>query len=206
MDPKTHEIFYERSVHFEETCPSLASSTPPSSFMDSDHSDDSDLEDEIPSTSTRKPPPSQGQQIVEDIPSSSTKPNWAQQTFDSAGSLVGNPSDTRRTRSQQKSFPHAYIDIALDPQSFKEASGIPKWDNQSAIEISKHPIQHRRTKHIEVHMHYIRELIHEQIIALQYCPAAEQVINIFTKPFIEVKYTHLRDLLGMWDVAERGVP
>ena len=34
-------------------------------------------------------------------------------------------------------------------------------DNQSAIEISKHPVQHQWIKHIEVHMHYIRELIHE---------------------------------------------
>ena len=55
MDPETHEIFYERSVHFEENCPSLA--TPPSSsFMDSDHSDDSDWEDEIPSTLTHRTP------------------------------------------------------------------------------------------------------------------------------------------------------
>lgn len=34
-------------------------------------------------------------------------------------------------------------------------------DNQSAIEISKHPVQHQWKKHIEVHMYYIRELIHE---------------------------------------------
>ena len=41
---------------------------------------------------------------------------------------MGNPSETQRTRSQHKSFPDAYIAISLDPQSFKEASGIPKWD------------------------------------------------------------------------------
>ena len=75
MDLETHEIFYERSVHFEETCPSLASSTPPSSsFGDNDHSDDSESEDEIPSTLTCRPSPWQGSQIVVDIPSSSTKP------------------------------------------------------------------------------------------------------------------------------------
>ncbi len=130
MDPETHEIFYEKSVHFEQTCPSLASSTSPSSsFVDNDHSNDSDSEDEIPPTLTRRTPPSQGQKIVEDITSSSsTKPCWAQQTLDVAGSLVGNPSDTQRTRSQHKSFPHAYIAIASDPLSFKEASGIPEWD------------------------------------------------------------------------------
>ena len=58
MDPETHEIFFERSVHFEETCPSLASSTPSSSFMESDDSDDSDSEDEIPLTLTCRSPPS----------------------------------------------------------------------------------------------------------------------------------------------------
>jgi hypothetical protein len=79
-------------------------------------------------------------------------------------------------------------------------------DNQSAIEISRHPVQHQRTKHIEVHMHYIRELIQGQIIALQYCPTEQQVADIFTKPFTEVKYTRLRDLLGVRDVVERGVP
>ena len=115
MDPKTHEIFYERSVHFEETCPSFSSTPLSSSFMDSDHNDDSDSDDEIPTTLTRRLPPSQGSQTVADIPSSTTKPRWAQQTLDSAGSLVGNPSDTQRTRSQHSSFPQAYIAIASDP-------------------------------------------------------------------------------------------
>ena len=116
MDLETCEIFFERSVHFEETCPSLASSTPPSSsFMESDNSDDSDSEDDIPSTLTYRTPPSQGSQIVEDIPSSSTKPHWAHQTLYLESSLVGNPLDTWRTRSQHKSFPHAYISIASDP-------------------------------------------------------------------------------------------
>ena len=41
---------------------------------------------------------------------------------------MGNPSDTQRKRSQHKSFPHAYIAIASDPQSFKEALGILEWD------------------------------------------------------------------------------
>lgn len=79
MDLETHETFHERSVHFEETYPSLASSThPSSSFVDSDHSDESDSEDEIPPTLTHRTPPSEGQQIVEAIPSSSsTKPCWA---------------------------------------------------------------------------------------------------------------------------------
>ena len=53
MGHETREIFFERSVHFEETCPSLAPSTPPSpSFMESDNSDDHDSKYDIPSTLT----------------------------------------------------------------------------------------------------------------------------------------------------------
>ena len=49
MDPKTHEIFYERTVHFEESSPSFTSSTPPSSsFIEESDSDDSDLGDVHP--------------------------------------------------------------------------------------------------------------------------------------------------------------
>ena len=49
MDLETREIFYERSVHFEESCPIFTSSSPPSSsFIEESDSDDSDLEDVHP--------------------------------------------------------------------------------------------------------------------------------------------------------------
>jgi hypothetical protein len=47
-------------------------------------------------------------------------------------------------------------------------------DNQSAIQISKNLVHHQRTKHIEIHMHFLRELIQEQVIDLHYCPTTEQ--------------------------------
>ena len=44
------------------------------------------------------------------------------------------------------------------------------YDNQSTIKISSDPVQKQRTKHIEVNMHYIRELVHDRTITLHYCP------------------------------------
>ena len=35
-------------------------------------------------------------------------------------------------------------------------------DNQSAINISIDPINRQRTKHVEIHMHYIMELVHDR--------------------------------------------
>ena len=41
-------------------------------------------------------------------------------------------------------------------------------DNLSAINISKNPIQHSRTKHIDIRHHFIRELVEDKIIALEH--------------------------------------
>ena len=70
-------------------------------------------------------------------------------------------------------------------------------DNQSAINISIDPFTRYRTKHVEIHMHYIRELVHDKAIILQYCPIGEQIADIFTKIFLEKKFTFLRSLLGV---------
>ena len=41
-------------------------------------------------------------------------------------------------------------------------------DNQSDINISTDPATRKRTKHVKIHMHYIRELVHGRTIILQY--------------------------------------
>ncbi|CAL2233202.1 unnamed protein product [Prunus armeniaca] len=40
-------------------------------------------------------------------------------------------------------------------------------DNLSAINISKNPVQHSRTKHIDIRHHFIRELVEEKVISLE---------------------------------------
>jgi hypothetical protein len=64
-------------------------------------------------------------------------------------------------------------------------------DNQSTLKFCRDPVQRQRTKHIEIHMHYIQDLVHEGIIDLQFCPSAEQMTNIFTKTFTEQKFHSL---------------
>ena len=54
-------------------------------------------------------------------------------------------------------------------------------DNQSIIRISIDQVPRQRTKHIDIHMHYIIGLVHDEVIALHYCTLSEQVADIFTK-------------------------
>ena len=70
-------------------------------------------------------------------------------------------------------------------------------ENGSTINISTDPVTRKRTKHVEIHMHYIRELVHDRTIVLQYYPTDEQIADIFTKGFTEKNFTYLRSLLGV---------
>ena len=42
------------------------------------------------------------------------------------------------------------------------------YDNSSAINISKNPVLHSRTNHIEVHHHFIKDLIEEKVVSLKF--------------------------------------
>ncbi|XP_012841324.1 PREDICTED: uncharacterized protein LOC105961635 [Erythranthe guttata] len=55
-------------------------------------------------------------------------------------------------------------------------------DNVSAINISKNPVQHSRTKHIEIRYHFIRNLVEEGTVSLEYVTTEKQLADIFTKP------------------------
>ena len=60
-------------------------------------------------------------------------------------------------------------------------SNILFCDNKSAIKISTDPVTRQRTKHVEIHMHYIKELVHDRTIILHHFPTEEQIADIFTK-------------------------
>jgi hypothetical protein len=55
-------------------------------------------------------------------------------------------------------------------------------DNLSSIQLAKNPVFHARTKHIEVHYHFVRELVLSGEVELQYVLMNRQVADIFTKP------------------------
>jgi hypothetical protein len=73
-------------------------------------------------------------------------------------------------------------------------------DNQSVIKIAKDPVQNHHNKHIKLHMHLIRKIIHDQVIDVLFFPTEDQVADIFTKSLIEAKFSKLRSMLGVHKV------
>ncbi|KAJ6992892.1 Retrovirus-related Pol polyprotein from transposon TNT 1-94 [Populus alba x Populus x berolinensis] len=70
-------------------------------------------------------------------------------------------------------------------------------DNSSSIKLSKNPVLHGRTKHINVRFHFIRDLIKKGEVELVYCGTKEQIADIMTKPLKLEDFVKLRMLLGV---------
>lgn len=66
------------------------------------------------------------------------------------------------------------------------------YDNLSAIDISKNPIQHSRIKHIDIMHHFIRDLVEEKSITLEHVNIENQLADIFTKALDVVQFEKLR--------------
>ena len=54
-------------------------------------------------------------------------------------------------------------------------------DNKAAIRISENPVQHDRTKHVEVDRHFIKEKLEGGIIELPFVRSEDQLTDILTK-------------------------
>jgi hypothetical protein len=65
-------------------------------------------------------------------------------------------------------------------------------DNQGCIGLANNPIVNKRTKHIDVKYHYIREKIESQEINLKPIRTQDQVADILTKPLPKPQLTACR--------------
>eukprot|EP00253_Pinus_taeda_P007165 PITA_07165 len=93
----------------------------------------------------------------------------------------------------------------LSEFGFQQQHPTTLWcDNQSAIQLCKYPVQHQRSKHIELHMHFIRKLIDDHVLEVQYCSIDDQVADIFRKALTEAKFTKLRFMVGVQEVFTKG--
>ena len=68
-------------------------------------------------------------------------------------------------------------------------------DNTNTFSMSKNPVLHSKTKHIEIKYHVIREKVAEKEVRLEYISTKEKIADIFTKPLPKDTFEYLRGKL-----------
>ncbi|GKB76630.1 hypothetical protein Tco_0943525, partial [Tanacetum coccineum] len=65
-------------------------------------------------------------------------------------------------------------------------------DNKGAIDLSKNPVQHSRTKHIEICHHFLRDNVQKGNISIKKVPSEDNITDILTKPIKRESFNYLR--------------
>lgn len=108
------------------------------------------------------------------------------------------------TESEYVALTHAAKEIIWLRKLFSELIGqiidptVLCCDNQSAIRLSKDSTFHARTKHIDIHFHFVRQVVERDQADIRYVPTDDMIADIFTKSLARVKFVRFRSLLNLY--------
>lgn len=70
-------------------------------------------------------------------------------------------------------------------------------DNQSAIRLIKNFDNGKRSKHIDIKVHYIKDIVQKQLVSVDYIPTDENVSDLFTKALPKIKHNYFVSKLNL---------
>ncbi|GJS23085.1 ribonuclease H-like domain-containing protein [Tanacetum coccineum] len=72
------------------------------------------------------------------------------------------------------------------------------FDNVSAIYLSSNPVQHQCMKHIEIDIHFVRDLVVAGQVRVLHVPSRYQYADVFTKGLPSSLFEEFRTSLSVW--------
>jgi hypothetical protein len=70
----------------------------------------------------------------------------------------------------------------------QKAAVIIKGDNEGSVILTHNPQFHQQSKHIQICHHWIRDLVQEKTLDINYCSDAEQTADVLMKPLPKPKH------------------
>ena len=77
-------------------------------------------------------------------------------------------------------------------------------DNQGCIAMAKNPVNHERTKHIDIKYHFVRELVTSDVIEISYLETEEMEADILTKAMTRDRHAKLCRAIGLQNLSVEG--
>lgn len=73
-------------------------------------------------------------------------------------------------------------------------------DNKAAISTANNPVQHDRTKHVEIDKHFIKEKFEGGVVCVPFFPSSQQIADVFTKGLLRQNFEYFVNKLGMMNI------
>ena len=74
-------------------------------------------------------------------------------------------------------------------------------DNESVVKLANNPVQHSRTKHIDIRHHFLKDHVAKNDISLEGVRTEDPLADIFTKPLDAATFCRLRNEFNMLDFS-----
>jgi len=79
---------------------------------------------------------------------------------------------------------------------FEEGLMLVRGDNQGALKLAESEEHHHRTKHIDVRFRFLRDVIENGSLQLEYITTEDSVTDALTKALFRQRFERLRSLMG----------
>ena len=108
--------------------------------------------------------------------------------------------ETEYVETSWSVFHAVWLRNLLSKLDLKQEKGtVIRVNNKSAIELAKNPVNHERSKHIDVRFHFIREQVKEGNMKLEHVESRAQAADMFTKPLTSSLFENNKMILRMKD-------
>jgi hypothetical protein len=112
-------------------------------------------------------------------------------------------------KSEYRAIAHASTEIIwlqslLTELGMKSTSPPVLWcDNVGATYLTANPLSHTCTKHIEIDVHFVRDLVSAKALSIRFISSKGQIADTFTKPLPTAKFIFLRANLNVRELPLR---
>ena len=101
--------------------------------------------------------------------------------------------------SHSRASNHIFVSSVLAMEFTLSQQSLLLCDNLGATHLSFNPVQHSRMKHIQIDIHFVRDLVEKKILTVRHVHTTDQLVDLLTKPLSRQRINYLRDKIGLSD-------